>query len=40
MGTRRIAILLVAAGFLAGIALDRLWLAAQAPAFSNADARP
>ncbi|HEX6634183.1 MAG TPA: hypothetical protein VF038_09430 [Usitatibacter sp.] len=36
MGTRRIAILLVAAGFLAGIALDRLWLAAQAPAFSNA----
>lgn len=36
MGTRRIATMLVVAAFLAGIALDRLWLAAQAPAFSNA----
>lgn len=36
MGTRRIATLLVVAAFLAGIALDRLWLAAQVPVFSNA----
>ena len=36
MGTRRIATLLVLAAFLAGIALDRLWLAAQVPVFSNA----
>jgi len=36
MGTRRIASLLVLAGFLAGIALDKLWLAARAPVFSNA----
>lgn len=36
MGTRRIATLLAVAAFLAGIALDRLWLAAQAPLFSNA----
>ncbi len=36
MGTRNVATLLVCAGFLAGIALDRLWLAAQLPAFSNA----
>lgn len=36
MGTRRIATLLVCLGFLAGIALDKLWLAAQVPAFSNA----
>ncbi|HXZ47789.1 MAG TPA: hypothetical protein VEG27_02160 [Usitatibacter sp.] len=36
MGTRRIATLLVCAGFLAGIALDRLWLAAALPAFSSA----
>lgn len=36
MGTRNIATLLVCAGFLAGIALDKLWLAAQLPAFSNA----
>ncbi len=35
MGTRNIATLLVCAGFLAGIALDKLWLAAQLPAFSN-----
>ncbi len=36
MGTRRVATLLVIAGFLAGIALDRLWLAAQVPVLSNA----
>jgi len=36
MGTRRIATLLVVAGFLVGIALDRLWLAPQVPLFSNA----
>ena len=36
MGTRRIASLLVLAAFLAGIALDKLWLAAQLPLFSNA----
>lgn len=36
MGTRRIASLLVLAGFLAGIALDRYWLAARAPLFSDA----
>ncbi len=36
MGTRRIASLLVLAAFLAGIALDKLWLAARAPGFSNA----
>jgi hypothetical protein len=36
MGTRRIAMLLVLAAFVAGIALDRLWLAAQAPLFSHA----
>ena len=36
MGTRRIATLLVLAAFLAGIALDRLWLAEQLPLFSNA----
>jgi hypothetical protein len=36
MGTRRVATLLVLAGFLAGIALDRLWLEAHAPIFSNA----
>jgi hypothetical protein len=36
MGTRRVAALLVCLGFLAGIALDKLWLAEQVPAFSNA----
>jgi hypothetical protein len=36
MGTRRVAMLLICLGFLAGIAVDRLWLAEQAPAFSNA----
>jgi hypothetical protein len=36
MGTRRIATMLIVAAFLAGIALDKLWLAAQAPVFSNA----
>ena len=36
MGTRRIATLLVLAGFVAGIALDKLWLAAQVPLLSKA----
>jgi len=36
MGTRMIAAPLVLAAFLAGIAIDRLWLAAQVPLFSNA----
>ncbi|HXS51783.1 MAG TPA: hypothetical protein VN782_04570 [Usitatibacter sp.] len=36
MGTRRVATLLVLAGFVAGIALDRLWLEAHAPFLSNA----
>ena len=36
MGTRRVATLLICLAFLAGIAVDKLWLAAQAPVFSNA----
>ena len=36
MGTRRIATLLVCLGFLAGVALDKLWLAERVPLFSNA----
>jgi hypothetical protein len=36
MGTRRVATLLVIAAFVAGIAIDYLWLADQVPAFSHA----
>lgn len=36
MGTRRIAAIILSAAFLAGIALDKLWLAGQVPNFSNA----
>ncbi len=36
MGTRKVATLIVCAAFVAGIALDYFWLAAQVPAFSNA----
>jgi len=36
MGTRRIAAIILSAAFLAGIALDKLWLAGQIPNFSNA----
>jgi len=36
MGTRRIAAIILLAAFAGGIALDRLWLAEQAPYFSNA----
>lgn len=35
MGTRRIAAIVLIAVFLGGIALDKLWLAAQVPLFSN-----
>jgi hypothetical protein len=36
MGTRRIAAIILLAAFAGGIALDKLWLAAQVPYFSNA----
>ena len=36
MGTRRMATIIVVAAFVAGIVLDRLWLAAQVPYLSNA----
>jgi|SRR5215831_5138446 len=36
MGTRRIAAIILLVAFAAGIALDKLWLAEQAPMFSNA----
>ena len=36
MGTRRIAAIILLVAFAAGIALDKLWLAEQAPYFSNA----
>lgn len=36
MGTRRVASIILLAAFAAGIAVDRLWLAAQVPYFSNA----